>query len=184
MKAPALALSLGLVLGSPNTLAASGGRYGMMGEAHEENAYSEEETAPWQELEAEPPAYPKAENLREFYVGPLTPNTFLIDASTLSVGSDGVVRYVLVVRTSGGAENVSFEGMRCSERSWRLYATGNRDGQWSKARISQWRQIENKPVNRHHAALSRDYFCPNGNPILSADEGRNALRLGKHPDAK
>ncbi len=95
-----------------------------------------------------------------------------------------MVRYVLVVRTSGGAENVSFEGMRCSERSWRLYATGTRDGQWSKARISEWRPIENKPINRHHAALSRDYFCPNVNPILDADEGRNALRLGQHPAAK
>lgn len=177
-------LGLCCALASLAASAATGGHYGLMGDVHEENTYSEGEATPWQELETEPPAYPRAEDLREIYVGPLTANTFLIDASTLSVGNDGVVRYVLVVRTRGGTENVSFEGMRCNERSWRLYATGSRDGQWSKARISQWRPIENKPINRHHAALSRDYFCPNGNPIHSADEGRNALRLGQHPDAK
>lgn len=145
--------------------------------------YVPEEAVEWKELEVPPPAFPRAENLREFYVSPTTANTYLIDASTLSSGSDGVVRYVLVVRTAGGAKNISFEGMRCEERSWKLFATGSGDGQWNKARISEWRPIENKPVNRYHAALSRDLFCPNGIPIATADEGRKALRLGKHPDA-
>ena len=111
-------------------------------------------------------------------------NKYFIDASTLAVGADGVVRYVLVVHTSGGATNVSFEGINCKERSWKHYATGRSDnGTWTKSRAAHidWRPIENKPVNRHHAALSRDYFCPLGNVIYSADEGRNALRLGKHP---
>lgn len=145
--------------------------------------YVEPETVEWKELEVPPPAFPRPENLREFYVSPTATSTYLIDASTLSPGSDGVVRYVLVVRTAGGAQNISFEGMRCEEGSWKLYATGGSDGQWNKARISEWRPIENKPVNRYHAALSRELFCPNGIPIATADEGRNALRLGKHPNA-
>lgn len=145
-----------------------------------------EEEAPWQELQdVVPPAFPKPENLREFYVSAVATNTYLIDPSTLSVGADGVVRYVLVVRTSGGARNVSFEGIRCKERKWKHYATGHADGSWAPSRASSidWRPIENKPVNRHHAALSRDYFCPMGNSIRNADDGRNALRLGKHPDS-
>ncbi len=146
-----------------------------------------EEEAPWQEQqEVEPPAFPKPENLREFYVSAVATNKYFIDASTLAAGADGVVRYVLVVETSGGARNVSFEGMHCKERSWKHYATGRSDnGTWTKSRAAriEWRPIENKPVNRHHAALSRDLFCPMGNPILTADEGRNALRLGKHPNS-
>jgi hypothetical protein len=70
--------------------------------------------------------------------------------------------------------------------SWKHYATGNRDGgTWTKSRAAriEWRPIENKPVNRHHAALSRDLFCPQGNAINTADEGRNALRLGVHPNS-
>lgn len=146
-----------------------------------------EERAPWQEQQAvELPAFPKEENLREFYVSAIATNKYLIDASTLVVGTDGVVRYVLVVKTSGGATNVSFEGIHCANRSWKHYATGNKDKDtWTKSHAAriEWRPIENKPVNRHHAALSRDYFCPGGIAIYTADEGRNALRLGKHPNS-
>lgn len=38
-------------------------------------------------------------------------------------------------------------------------------------------------ANRHHAALSRDLFCPGGVAISTAAEGREALRLGRHPHA-
>jgi hypothetical protein len=113
----------------------------------------------------------------------MTSHRFFVDASTLNVGSDGVVRYALVVRTSGGAVNITYEGMRCSAREYRIYASGRKEGIWTEARRSDWRPIENKPVNRHHAALSREFFCPGGTPIRSADEGREALRLGKHPEA-
>lgn len=128
------------------------------------------------------PSPPQETNLREFYVSEMTRHHFFIDASSLSVGNDGVVRYALVIRTSGGAVNVTFEGMRCSAREYRIYASGRLGGGWIKARLGEWRPIENKPVNRYHAALSREYFCPNGTPIRSADEGREALRLGRHPE--
>jgi hypothetical protein len=137
----------------------------------------------WTEDEAVLPAFPQEGNLREFYVSAVTNNKFFIDASTLSVGKDRVVRYVLVIRTSGGAVNTTFEGMHCDSGEYRIYASGHRDGTWAKARLSEWRPIENKPVNRHHAALSRDLFCPIGTAILTPEEGREALRLGKHPQA-
>jgi hypothetical protein len=145
-----------------------------------------EEPEAWQELqEVEPPPFPKQENLVEFYVSAVATNKYFIDASSLAAGTDGVVRYVLLVQTSGGATNVSFEGMHCREMRWKHYATGRSDGTWTKSRVARidWRPIENKPVNRHHAALSRDLFCPMGNAIFTADEGRNALRLGKHPNS-
>lgn len=137
----------------------------------------------WEEEAMQLPAFPQEGNLREFYVSATTTHRFFIDASTLGVGKDGVVRYALVVRTSGGATNTSYEGLRCESREFKIYATGNRDGSWTPARRSVWRPIENKPTNRQHAALSRDYFCPNGISIQTPVEGREALRLGKHPDA-
>jgi hypothetical protein len=147
--------------------------------------YEGAEETVWKEEESEPPAFPKQENLVEVYVSAVASNRYFVDASTLAVGNDEVVRYVLVVKTSGGATNVSFEGMRCKNPVWKHYATGGRDGTWTKSRATriEWRPIENKPVNRHHAALSRDLFCPQGSPIRTAEEGRNALRLGKHPNA-
>ncbi len=166
--------------------AAQSGPLGPSYGRHQATGTVEVDETPWQELEVQLPPFPKEENLIEFYVSAVATNKYYIDASSLSVGKDGVVHYVLVVKTGGGATNVSFEGIRCKEGSWKHYATGRTDNaSWTKSRAAHvdWRPIENKPVNRHHAALSRDLFCPKGNAIFSADEGRNALRLGKHPNA-
>lgn len=137
----------------------------------------------WAEEQVTPPAFPKDTDLVEFYVSAGTTNHFFVDGSTLSVGKDGIVRYTLVVKTSGGATNTSYEGIRCKTSEYRLYASGRADGTWALARVANWRPIENKPVNRHHAALSRDLFCPLFTPIDSAEDGRAALRRGKHPRA-
>lgn len=138
---------------------------------------------PWQEAATDLPAAPVATNLRAIYVSAVATNSYFVDEATLTVGADRVVRYVLVVETSGGARNVSFEGMHCDSGRWKLYATGRPDGTWARARVSEWREIENKPVNRHHAALSRDYFCPDGGPIRDVEEGRRLLKPAKHSKA-
>ncbi len=135
----------------------------------------------WVEEGASLPVFPRDADLIEFYVSAATANRFFVDAATLAVGPDGVVRYTLVIKTSGGAGNITYEGISCDTRMYKLYATGWADGTWAWARTGGWRQIENKMANRHHAALSREFFCPLATPIHSADEGRDALRRGRHP---
>lgn len=137
----------------------------------------------WEEAALQLPAFPQEANLREFYVSATTAHKYYIDTASLNIGKDGVVRYTLLVRTSGGSTNITHEGMRCASREYKIYATGQREGTWTVARRSEWRPVESKPTNRQHAALSSDYFCPLGNPILTPEEGREALRLGKHPNA-
>lgn len=136
------------------------------------------------ERELSLPALPRQENLIEFYVSATASNRFFIDAASLSVGPDGVVRYSLVVKAAGGATNISFEGMRCGSGEYKILATGRNDGIWAKARTDAWRPIENKPINRHHAALNRDFFCPNGLPVANMKEAVDALRHGQHPLAQ
>lgn len=168
------ALLFVLLLGLPSAYADIGFR-----------TWEEDPDAPkWQEIEAALPEFPKEDDLLEFYVSAVTPNRFFVDGKSISVGADGVVRFVLVIKTAGGATNVSFEGIRCGTIEYRLYATGRSDGTWVKARASEWKRIENKPINRHHAALSRDYFCPSAVPIGNPEEGCTALKRGKHPEAK
>lgn len=60
------------------------------------------ETKKWQEMEVQLPVAPKQETLLPFYVSAATSNRFYIDGATLSVGSDGVVRYVLVILSAEG----------------------------------------------------------------------------------
>jgi len=132
----------------------------------------------WRERELVLPAYPKRENLLPFFVSATTTFEFFIDAASISPGEDGVVRYVLVARSAQGAESVSYEGIRCSAREYRIYAAGTGDG-W--ARLDKaWQRIEPRSIQRWHNALLREYFCPLGNPIRSRAEGVDALRRGDH----
>lgn len=114
---------------------------------------------PWQEVAVQLPAPPKPEDLLPFYVSPTAINEFAIDAKSVSVGTDGVVRYTLVATSSGGARNVSYEGIRCQSFERKLYAFGQQDGGWSRSRRDQWERINPNGSNRQHAALFMDYFC-------------------------
>lgn len=147
-------------------------------------AAEEEDYMPkrWQESEVSMPAPPARERLQPFYVSATTENRFMLDPETISVGSDGVVRYVLVVESAAGARNVSYEGIRCESAERRLYAFGRADGSWSPARGKLWLPIQGNSLNRQHAALYTEYFCPNGAIVRNADEARAALRAGGHPD--
>lgn len=135
---------------------------------------------PWREIEAAPPAYPRPENLLPFFVSAATSFEFYIDGTTLSVGEDGVVRYVLVARSAQAAQSVSFEGMRCSTGEVRTYAIGTSAGGWTRS-ASPWRQIQPREIQRWHNALFGEFFCPLGNPIHSPREGVAALKAGAHP---
>ncbi len=136
------------------------------------------EKKPLPELEIRLPPYPKPENLVPFEPSAASSNRFFVDTKSILVGSDGIVRYTLVIRSPSGAENVSYEGMRCSTIEQKFYAFGRRDGTWSNARVSEWRRIAYKEVNRQHGVLYTDYFCPDGSPILTAKDAIQRLKYG------
>jgi hypothetical protein len=139
----------------------------------------DDERKQWKEIEAKLPAYPKQENLLALDAGGATPHKFFIDAPSISVGEDGVVRYALVVKTAGGATNVSFEGIRCELRHQKVYAIGHADGKWARARDPQWRRIEYRDVNRHHGVLYSDILCRGRDTVKDAREALNLLKYGK-----
>lgn len=142
----------------------------------------EEEELPqaWQENDVVFPGAPKAENFLSFYVSPTADNRFFIDSASIGVGSDGVVRYTLIVDTPGGVRNVTYEGIRCASKEKRLYASGRPDGSWSRARSARWDRITDATTNRQHAALYVEYFCPVGMPVASVRDAIVALKKGSH----
>lgn len=133
---------------------------------------------PWQEIESMMPPYPRPEHLVPLADRGASQHQFLIDAQSLSVGEDGVVRYTLLVRTAGGATNVSFEGMRCETREQKYYALGRADGSWVRARSPQWRRIETQSINRHHIVLYSDVFCDGRDPVTTTREVLQRLKYG------
>jgi hypothetical protein len=137
-----------------------------------------ENEKPWKELSAQLPAYPQAANLVEFDVSSATRNRHFVDTASISVGEDKVVRYTVVIEAAGGAKNVSFEGIRCETGERRLYAYGQPDGTWSKARSAGWEPIKFRSLLSYHKALYEDHFCPRGINIQDPREAVRSLRKG------
>lgn len=127
------------------------------------------------------PKPPEAANLIEFDVSATATFRFFVDAASISVGPDGVVRYTLVARSPSGAQNVSYEGIRCKSYAVKVFAGARPDGTWVPRQNSEWREIEPKTVQRWHNALAREYFCPQRTAIRDPAEGVDALRRGGHP---
>ena len=127
------------------------------------------------------PAFPAAKSLLQFPTD-WTSNAIFVDRDTLTVGGDGVVRFALVVRSPSGAENVSFEGLRCATGERRVYAHGRRTGDvgsWVPARNSDWQPILDRRINRCYFEFWRDVFCE-GRAVEARDAIlRHVARGGK-----
>ncbi|MHB9119567.1 MAG: CNP1-like family protein [Burkholderiales bacterium] len=139
------------------------------------------DSKPWAEQQEQLPPYPQSENLLPFYVSATTDNRFFIDAPSISIGKDEVVRYTLVVKSSGGALNISFEGIRCGTEEYKIYAFARDDKTWAKVRDAQWKPIEYKERNRQQHVLYDDFFCPGGSIVDRPKEAIDALKQGFNP---
>lgn len=124
------------------------------------------------------PAFPKEANLVEFYVGPTVRFRVYVDTASLTVNGDEV-RFAHVIKTAGGATNVSYDGLRCSEYQRAIYASGRPDGTWSRARKSDWRVINESGVSGYFGALAVDVLCSDngrGGPAGTAEQLVKALK--------
>lgn len=139
----------------------------------------DDQEKPWQEIAVQLPAPPAQENLLPFSVSATATQSFAIDAKSVSVGADGVVRYTLVATSQAGAKNVSYEGIRCATYERKLYAFGQPDGSWSRSRRDQWERINTNASNRQHAALFKDYFCNEKTVAGNADDIVRRIRYGR-----
>ena len=118
-------------------------------------------TKSWQEIAVQLPVLPAPDKrtLLPFEVSATATQSFAIMPETLSLGADGVIRYVLVARSESGAENISYEGLRCASLEKKSYAFGHKDGTWSRSRHDGWEVVNGNGANRQHAALAESYFC-------------------------
>jgi len=114
----------------------------------------------WKEGKVNIPAYPDNKGLLKVELDRVdSPFTYLVDPRTLTAGTDGVVRYVVVIRSDSGSANVIYEGIRCLTREYRAYAYGTTDGNMSKALISEWKNFRQDDNIAHRYAFYKYYMC-------------------------
>jgi hypothetical protein len=101
---------------------------------------------------------PNASTLIPFYVSQRTVFKFAVDTDSISIGKDGVTRYIVVMTNPSGERQAQYEGIRCDSFQWRLYGTLENDS-WRENPLSSWRAIQTNVPNRYQAALAQGAFC-------------------------
>lgn len=115
---------------------------------------------PWKEQGIDLPAYPDGGHYVAVPLQIAGSNLeMFVDEPTLTIGDDGVVRYVLMLRAPTGTENLFYEGIRCSTQEWRSYAYGTSVGKWQALGEAPWRMIQDRGVERYRLELYRYYLC-------------------------
>lgn len=142
-----------------------------------------DEEKPWQEIAPQLPSFPKMTDALPFYVSATATNQFFVDAKSLSVGSDGVVHYTLIVTSPSGVMNVSYEGIRCQGKEKKIYAYGRTDGTWGPNNAAKWSPIVASQGDRQQAMLYSDFFCPGFLIVKDVKEAVDALKRGRNPRA-
>jgi hypothetical protein len=116
---------------------------------------------PWLELETRVSAPPRDADLVELPMDKLPPNLKLYaDLTNLLVDKrDMVTRTWLVVRSTQGAYNGTYEGIRCATKEYKIYAYANPSRSDKPLRVAKfpgWREIK---ADSYREELARDYLC-------------------------
>jgi hypothetical protein len=103
---------------------------------------------------------------------------YAIDPQTLSVGSDGILRYVMVARSASGVVNAFYEGLRCSTAEGRVYARHNPSSGWQSASASVWQPLRETTGMLHVLRFARQGGCDGAAPQRSARIVIDQLKSG------
>lgn len=128
--------------------------------AHSANAqtsYTDEKV--WSEAAAAPPAAFSTEVLIPFEVMKASALTYGVDPNTLTVGQDGVVRYVMVARSNSGALNVLYQGIRCATAQTKTYSRLSDKGTWNTSPDAEWQALSFRGPTRPAMILARQGVC-------------------------
>src|SRR3990167_8808267 len=112
----------------------------------------------WREVEAPPAPAFSAAGLVSLDT-PRSTLRFGVAPATVAVGSDGIVRYVVVATGPSGAVNAMYEGIRCNTGEYKVYARHNPGSGWVIAKDTQWQQLQAAPMPRHELIIARTGAC-------------------------
>ncbi len=82
-----------------------------------------------------------------------------VDPATITVSSDRVVRYVVVMRNASGASSAAYEGLRCTTDEVKTYARFGAAGQWVAVKEPEWKPINGNMPSKHAFAIARQGAC-------------------------
>lgn len=111
----------------------------------------------WREVQAPPPAALKLDGLIPLDIPRATLRFGVVPAS-IQIGSDGIVRYVVVATSSSGTVNAIYEGLRCGTGEMKVYARHNPDTGWAVVKDSAWVPLQGQKLP-HALYIARNGAC-------------------------
>jgi hypothetical protein len=97
-----------------------------------------------------------------------------VDPESITRGTDGVMRYSVVVRTPGGVSNAFHEGLRCVTDEVRTYAVATSGG-FSRVQDETWRPLADRGPRAYQDYLANVIMCDRNGYAWDADKARRAL---------
>ena len=129
----------------------------------------------WREAEAPPAPALKLEGLIPLDISG-SALRFGIAPSSITVGEDGIVRYVVVATSATGVVNAIYEGIRCDNGQFKVYARHNAAGGWNVVKDAKWRPVQDQ---RYTQVIARTGACmgraPNQSPARIVRDLRTPL---------
>ena len=129
------------------------------------------DTAPdWKELEVPPPARFSVEHLVPIEMPRYVTVKIGLDPASLSIGKDGIVRYVVVAVSQSGNINAMYEGIWCLKGDVKTYARFGSDGKWNPVDDAQWLPLNGNQRSMHALAIARQGACDGRAATASSPE--------------
>ncbi|EEG07906.1 CNP1-like family protein [Pseudogulbenkiania ferrooxidans] len=125
--------------------------------------YALDDLPAWEEGAYALPAYPVDADWVGFFVHHTLQNQYFIDAKSVNVADEQLVRYVVKVVSPSGAVNLSAEGLQCRQKQIRSYAFGDTvNRRWIESMKPAWRNIEYDDLlhRRLRENLCQDNWAP------------------------
>lgn len=101
-----------------------------------------------------------------------------VDPESVSIGSDSVIRYVMVARSASGTLNAAYEGLRCDTGELKVYARHYPDSGWKAVTNPAWQKLLAGAAQRHALAIARNGMCTSDGRKRSVPEVLRDLRTG------
>lgn len=129
----------------------------------------------WREVEAPPAPAFSVDGLIALDA-PRSGLRYGVAPASVTIGSDGIVRYVVVATGASGAVNAMYEGIRCNTGEYKVYARHNPGSGWVIARNPQWLPMQSAQMPRHALAIARNGACVGHGTAPSAAQIVSDLR--------
>jgi hypothetical protein len=106
---------------------------------------------------------------------------FGVDPASISVGKDGVVRFVFIATSRAGTVNAFYEGVHCAKATYRLYARHSPSQGWKQV-DAEWKPLNEDFEGRYAYQVARAGVCSGRVPGGNRDQIVSALKT--RPDIK